>query len=151
LLQKTAAGDKKDYFSICKCLVLLDDWKSMSELLQKLLTENELLAYQTTFDLLDFSTQEFKTNLLSSFDSQMDVDDAVVVNDSSKLEKLKRILNGSLVKDLQLEFLYKNNKSDLLILKNIKNYLDSRSSVYHSALTFANSYMNAGNYRLFYI
>jgi 26S proteasome regulatory subunit N2 len=45
---------------------------------------------------------------------------------------------------LHLEFLYRNNKTDLLILKNTKNAFDSRSSAQHSCISFANAFQNAG-------
>ena len=43
-----------------------------------------------------------------------------------------------------MEFLSRNNQTDLLILKTTKAALDARSSVYHSAVSFANAFMNAG-------
>ncbi|KAH9273022.1 hypothetical protein BASA83_004587 [Batrachochytrium salamandrivorans] len=43
-----------------------------------------------------------------------------------------------------LKFLYRNNRADLLILKNTKSVFDSRNSVYHTAVTFSNAFMNAG-------
>ena len=43
-----------------------------------------------------------------------------------------------------MEFLSKNNKCDLLILKNTKNAFDSRNSAQHSAITFCNAFMNCG-------
>lgn len=45
---------------------------------------------------------------------------------------------------LYLEFLYRNNKADLLILSKTKDALDPRSSLYHSAVSFANAFAHAG-------
>ncbi|CAG8688334.1 13834_t:CDS:10, partial [Gigaspora margarita] len=57
---------------------------------------------------------------------------------------IRNILSGEESIKLHLEFLYRNNHTDLLILKNTKNALESRNSVYHSAVTFANAFMHAG-------
>ncbi len=46
--------------------------------------------------------------------------------------------------NLYLEFLFRNNQADILVLKNTKTALDSRSSAHHSAITFANAFSNAG-------
>lgn len=54
------------------------------------------------------------------------------------------ILTGKDSIRLYLEFLYKNNKADLSILKGSKDVLEGRNSVYHSAVTFANAFSNAG-------
>ncbi|KAM5534225.1 hypothetical protein V8D89_012132 [Ganoderma adspersum] len=45
---------------------------------------------------------------------------------------------------LCLEFLKRNNKVDMLILKNTKDALEPRSSIYHTALTLHNVFMHAG-------
>ncbi|KAJ3341759.1 proteasome regulatory particle base subunit [Gonapodya sp. JEL0774] len=58
--------------------------------------------------------------------------------------RIRSILSGELSIKLYLEFLFRNNRTDLLILKNTKNALDSRNSMFHSAVTFANAFMNAG-------
>jgi hypothetical protein len=57
---------------------------------------------------------------------------------------LKKILSGEMTIRLYLDFLYKNNKADLLVLQNTKDALEARASMYHSAVTFSNAFMNAG-------
>ena len=54
------------------------------------------------------------------------------------------ILNGTLSINLYLEFLFRNNHTDILILKSTKGALDSRNSAHHSAITFANAFQNSG-------
>ncbi|CAA0839995.1 26S proteasome non-ATPase regulatory subunit 1 homolog A [Striga hermonthica] len=61
-----------------------------------------------------------------------------------RLEKLEGILSGQTSIQLTLQFLYSHNKSDLLILKTIKQSVDMRNSVCHSATIFANAIMHAG-------
>ncbi|KAG9153090.1 hypothetical protein Leryth_012355 [Lithospermum erythrorhizon] len=61
-----------------------------------------------------------------------------------RLNKLKGILSGETSIELTLQFLYRRNKSDLLILKTIKKSGQTRKSVCHSATIHANAIMHAG-------
>jgi 26S proteasome regulatory subunit N2 len=45
---------------------------------------------------------------------------------------------------MNLDFLFRSNKTDILILNKIRDSLESRNSIFHSGVTFANAYMNAG-------
>ncbi|KAL5537890.1 hypothetical protein UlMin_045294 [Ulmus minor] len=63
---------------------------------------------------------------------------------SERLTKIKGILSGETTIQLTLQFLYSHNKSDLLILKTIKQSVEMRNSVCHSATIYANSIMHAG-------
>ncbi|ERN01812.1 26S proteasome non-ATPase regulatory subunit 1 homolog A [Amborella trichopoda] len=63
---------------------------------------------------------------------------------SEKLAKLKGILSGETSIQLTLQFLYSHNRSDLLILKTIKQSVEMRNSVCHSATIYANAIMHAG-------
>ncbi|KAJ3119597.1 proteasome regulatory particle base subunit [Physocladia obscura] len=60
------------------------------------------------------------------------------------LDQIHKILSGSLSIKLHLDFLYRTNHTDLLILKQTRIALENRSAVYHSAITVANGFMNAG-------
>ena len=57
---------------------------------------------------------------------------------------IKDILKGSKSIELDLEFLYRSNKTDMSILNKIKDSLEARNSIFHSAVTFANAFMHAG-------
>ena len=59
-----------------------------------------------------------------------------------RVTKLHAILGGETTIGLQLQFLIRNNKTDLLILKNTKDAV--RNSVCHTATVIANSLMNCG-------
>lgn len=63
---------------------------------------------------------------------------------AEKLVKMKGILSGETSIQLTLQFLYSKNKSDLLILKTIKQSVEMRNSVCHSATICANAIMHAG-------
>ena len=59
-----------------------------------------------------------------------------------RMKKLQTILGGDLTIGHHLQFLIRNNKTDMLILKNTKDAV--RNSVCHSATVIANSFMHCG-------
>lgn len=63
---------------------------------------------------------------------------------AERLLKLKSILSGEAPISLTLQFLYSHNRSDLLILKTIKQSVEMRNSVCHSATIYSNALMHAG-------
>ncbi|XP_021750588.1 26S proteasome non-ATPase regulatory subunit 1 homolog A-like [Chenopodium quinoa] len=94
-------------------------------------------------------------NTTASEDVQMDVGTRVsetVVGEmdptearyAERLTKIRGILSGETSIQLTLQFLYSHNKSDLLILKTIKQSVEMRNSVCHSATIYANAIMHAG-------
>ncbi|KZS89549.1 hypothetical protein SISNIDRAFT_526918 [Sistotremastrum niveocremeum HHB9708] len=58
--------------------------------------------------------------------------------------KLREILSGEESIKLYLQFLQRNNKFDLPILRNSEDSLNPRSSVYHTALSLQNAFMQLG-------
>ncbi|KAI8327260.1 armadillo-type protein [Blakeslea trispora] len=137
-----------DYISISQCLVHLNDSQSCADMLKSLVEqENELMAYQISFDLEENATQEFLSKVAAELpqeaESTEEEKETKPKNDTP-FKKIKSILSGEESIRLHLEFLYRNNHTDLLILKNTKNALEPRNSTYHSAVTFANAFMQAG-------
>jgi len=63
---------------------------------------------------------------------------------AAKVEKLKQILTGEMSIGITLEFLYRNNKTDMLLLNNIKAAIEARNAVTHQATVFANAVMHCG-------
>ncbi|KAK6265995.1 hypothetical protein QUC31_016832 [Theobroma cacao] len=63
---------------------------------------------------------------------------------AERLTKIKGILSGETSIQLTLQFLYSHNKSDLLILKTIKQSVEMRNSICHGATIYANAIMHAG-------
>lgn len=59
-----------------------------------------------------------------------------------RVDRLVTILGGELSIELHLQFLIRNNKSDLLILKQTKDAI--RVSVCHTATVIANAFMHSG-------
>ncbi|XP_066352011.1 26S proteasome non-ATPase regulatory subunit 1 homolog A-like [Miscanthus floridulus] len=63
---------------------------------------------------------------------------------ADRLTKIKGILSGETSIQLTLQFLYSHNRSDLEILKTIKQAVEMRNSVCHSATICSNAIMHAG-------
>jgi 26S proteasome regulatory subunit N2 len=57
---------------------------------------------------------------------------------------VRHILRGTKSIELNLEFLYRNNHTDKAVLNKIRDSLEARNSIFHSSVTFANAFMNAG-------
>ena len=64
---------------------------------------------------------------------------------ADRLVKLKGILSGEMPINLTLQFLYSLNRSNFLILKTIKQSVEMRNSVCHSATIYSNALMHAGS------
>jgi 26S proteasome regulatory subunit N2 len=62
----------------------------------------------------------------------------------SALSSIRDILDGVNSIQLNLEFLYRNNKADIAILNRIKDSLEARNSIFHTAVTLSNAFMHAG-------
>eukprot|EP00834_Sanchytrium_tribonematis_P002594 NODE_84_length_22354_cov_0.646506.p1 type:complete len:801 gc:universal NODE_84_length_22354_cov_0.646506:14394-11992(-) len=130
----------KDYFPAVQCYLHLDKPLELSKLLIKLIEENDLLtAYQIAFDLEQEASQFLLNKVMQEIpvpESDMDIE--------SPFTSLKDILNGKKSLSFYLEFMYRNNKGDLQILKNVKDSLDARNSIHHTALSVSNAFMFAG-------
>ena len=59
-------------------------------------------------------------------------------------DSIRQILDGSETIRLNLEFLYRNNHTDLSILNKVRDSLEGRNSIFHTAVTFCNAFMNQG-------
>ena len=60
----------------------------------------------------------------------------------ANIERLLTILNGEVTIGMQMQFLIKNNHSDMLVLKTIKDAV--RNSICHTATVICNSLMHCG-------
>ncbi|KAH9908842.1 26S proteasome regulatory complex, non-ATPase subcomplex, Rpn2/Psmd1 subunit [Xylariomycetidae sp. FL2044] len=134
--------------------------------------EATAIAYQFAFDLYDNGTQEFlgkvisglpkgsKTAenkseqteggaetepLLASENDQVDAEFGDVDEKKGHVYKnIRSILDGTKTIKLNLEFLYRNNHTDLSILNKVRDSLEGRNSIFHTAVTFCNAFMNQG-------
>lgn len=145
----------------------------LAQLVKKGDPKSLAIAYQTAFDLYDNSTQEFLKKVREDLpkppaptaengektaeDNAKDAKetDALLQDSSEKAESMSKeaqkafqsigtILEGTKSIELDLEFLYRNNHTDMAILNKIKDSLEARNSIFHTAVTLANAFMHAG-------
>lgn len=129
-----------DYTSITQIWLQLDEPALAAQTLKELLGDEKLLeAYQIAFDLADSATQGFLETVVEAMDLREEKEEAESVQ-----RNIRDILSGEKSIRLYLEFLSKNNHSDLLVLKNTKDALEARHSIFHSAVTFANAFAHSG-------
>ena len=99
----------------------------------------------------DEAAQE-SSSLLSTHESSGPVStlasrpkDAHLSEEQKKAYKsISEILAGTKSLELNLEFLYRANKSDRQVLTKLKSSFDARSSIFHNAVCFANAFTNSG-------
>ncbi|KAI0179075.1 26S proteasome regulatory complex, non-ATPase subcomplex, Rpn2/Psmd1 subunit [Hypoxylon sp. FL1284] len=162
-----------DYFSIAKCIVYLNKDEQARNVIQHLVKtetiEATAIAYQFAFDLYDNGTQEFLGRVISGLPKgeppaqkkddepagesepllggQGDGKDDLEEVDEKKAavyRNIRSILDGTKTIKLNLEFLYRNNHTDLSILNKVRDSLEGRNSIFHTAVTFCNAFMNQG-------
>uniref|UniRef100_A0A452UQ56 26S proteasome non-ATPase regulatory subunit 1 n=1 Tax=Ursus maritimus TaxID=29073 RepID=A0A452UQ56_URSMA len=172
--------EKPDFINVCQCLIFLDDPQAVSDILEKLVKEDNLLmAYQICFDLYESASQQFLSSVIQNLrtvgtpiasvpgstntgtvpgsekDSEsMETEEktgSVLVGKTPEVQspepkdqtlKMIKILSGEMAIELHLQFLIRNNNTDLMILKNTKDAV--RNSVCHTATVIANSFMHCG-------
>ncbi|EAQ83422.1 hypothetical protein CHGG_09826 [Chaetomium globosum CBS 148.51] len=159
-----------DMFAIAKCVVYLDSAEEASSLLLELILNSKSseipVAYQIAFDLYDNGTQEFLAKVIKALPTPKQPEaeqraesaegaaesEALLQNEESDVaedhveifKNVRSILDGSATIMLNLEFLYRNNHTDLSILNKVRDSLEARNSIFHTAVTFCNAFMNAG-------
>ncbi|XXH05314.1 mRNA-capping enzyme subunit beta [Hypoxylon texense] len=162
-----------DYFSIAKCIVYLNKDEQARAVVEHLVktetVEATAIAYQFAFDLYDNGTQEFLGKVISGLpkgdppvekkddepagesepllSGETDVADESGEVDEKKstvYRNIRSILDGTKTIKLNLEFLYRNNHTDLSILNKVRDSLEGRNSIFHTAVTFCNAFMNQG-------
>ena len=116
----------------------MNDSELAVKLFQELINQNEdLIAYQAAFDLVNAASQRLLDLVMEKLSNAKE-------SENGTLKKILNILSGVPTCDLDNTFLFKNNNADITILNKTKNLLDGRSSIFHSAVTFANAFMHAG-------
>lgn len=121
------------YYALAtKLSIQLDD----SDLAIRLLEEcrPESLAYQAAFDLVAVASLDLLDKAASHFRP----------SGQKHHVRLVRILSGVPTCDYELTFLERNNHADVNVLQATKSALDSRNSIFHSALSFQNALLHLG-------
>ncbi|KAL9625002.1 MAG: hypothetical protein Q9160_000731 [Pyrenula sp. 1 TL-2023] len=62
----------------------------------------------------------------------------------SAVRSIRAILDGANTIQLNLEFLFRSNRADMSVLNKIKDSLEARNSIFHTAVTISNAFMHAG-------
>jgi 26S proteasome regulatory subunit N2 len=89
--------------------------------------------------LQDQSSSE-QPRSLGSNDAQAKLSDEA----RTAFKNILEILDGIKSIQLNLEFLYRNNKADIAILNKVRDSLEARNSIFHTAVTLSNAFMHAG-------
>lgn len=101
-----------DYYKIAKCQFALNRPDLTAKLLMKLLTSDDyLIAYQIAFDVVEKESQSFIQTVIGQSTTA-----AASLDDKTKFEKLLTILKGNINERLYLQFLKKNNHTDMLLI-----------------------------------
>ena len=149
-----------DHLNVCQCLMFLDDADGVAAILTALVDGEEddrLLAYQIAFSLHENEIQAFLDRVAEKLPPAdetkpetkpegdgADADEKTPELPASPRALLRSVLSGELPVALHLEFLFSHNRSDLLLLKQIRAAVESRNSVCHSATVLCNALMHAG-------
>jgi 26S proteasome regulatory subunit N2 len=150
-----------DALAIAQCLLFLNDAKRVAEVLQTLLqkdtVEAALTAYQVAFDLSENQNQPFLLRIVTDLPKPFAAPaaspetgaepvalTATQLQYNDRLKNLIGILSGETASDLHLQFLYTRSKTDLLIITQLKDKLESRNSVTNSSAVIAHAMMQCG-------
>uniref|UniRef100_A0A915J501 26S proteasome non-ATPase regulatory subunit 1 n=1 Tax=Romanomermis culicivorax TaxID=13658 RepID=A0A915J501_ROMCU len=153
---------RPDYINVCQCLIFLDQPEGVATVLEKLVRESKKepksffdkceqekqcvclirlsrlyrnLAAATQRLVFDFGGNAMEEKLFINFRApEGDL--------KTRLNSLIKILSGDETVSLHMQFLIKNNKTDMLILKSMKDVV--KSNVTHSATIISNGLMHAG-------
>ncbi|GBG24717.1 26S proteasome non-ATPase regulatory subunit 1 [Hondaea fermentalgiana] len=143
--------DSCKYIELATCLHYLGEVAKYASLIMKLIEQDDdeyLTAYQAVFDLMELQDQRFVGELLAALPkpegskSSADLPDG----DERRLLTVREILGEGISTAMYLDFLYKNNKTDALGLRLLKQSVEQgrKNSVLHNATIVAHSYLQAG-------
>ena len=80
----------------------------------------------------------------SSIDNAPEMRESMAPEVKKAFDSIRDILSGTKSIQLNLEFLYRNNHADVAILNKLKDSLEARNSIFHTAVTLSCGFMNAG-------
>ncbi|KAK5019870.1 proteasome regulatory particle base subunit [Cryomyces antarcticus] len=103
-------------------------------------TENGQASDQLLSELEQRAGAATTSTIVSSRTKQRPVSE----EEQKAFTSIRHILRGTKSIELSLEFLFRNNHTDRLILNKIRDSLEARNSIFHTSVTFANAFMNSG-------
>ncbi|MCJ1276346.1 proteasome regulatory particle base subunit [Puttea exsequens] len=105
--------------------------------------ENKENEARETDSLLPQANGESSAQSSSLEDSSQKLD-SIPPEAQKAFDSIREILSGTKSIQLNLEFLYRNNHADVAILNKLKDSLEARNSIFHTAVTLSCGFMNAG-------
>lgn len=136
-----------DYYKIAQCQYYLNIPEGTASLLEKLVKipdgDSYLDAYQIAFDICDKESQSYQSKVLELITGKIENcgEDQNLVKE--RLTQITVILKGELRDKLYLQFLKKNNHTDMQLIVGIKKAIGPKSSILHGATVWSNAMMNA--------
>ena len=130
-----------DFVFVADCLVAIQDAQGCAHLLVELFKKasdiSELCPtiLQICFNISADAPQKFVLVVLDAVKK---------LGDSAFVQRALSVLDGSQATLLKLEFLYRNNKADMLVMEKVKDSLSANNSMHHTLLTCANAIMHCG-------
>ncbi|KAI4260137.1 MAG: hypothetical protein L6R42_004193 [Xanthoria sp. 1 TBL-2021] len=80
----------------------------------------------------------------TSEDGQEKREEALSPEAQKAFDSVREILTGTKTIELGLEFLFRSNRTDMAVLNKIRDSLEARNSIFHTAVTLATAFMHAG-------
>ncbi|CRH01261.1 26S proteasome regulatory subunit RPN2, putative [Plasmodium relictum] len=114
---------KNEYINLCECLFYINDYKKVAEILLNLLDNYHLMAYQISFDLVDFENKTFLKNILRRIKEILKQNKSFYCgdkNDSSSLNETKNKINYNASTE---------EKNDIISNPEDKNANDDNSAI----------------------
>jgi 26S proteasome regulatory subunit N2 len=139
-----------DYLEWFLCLHALQRVDDYAALLLKLVCspskDRALVAFQAAFDLVEFQDQRFEKSLDEALSSSPLLPPSTSEQETKSIETLRSILFGGKKAALLLDFMYKRNGTDSLLLKKFKDASEAgrKNSVLHHAMIVAHGYAQCG-------
>ena len=125
-----------DFVRVSEYKFLIDDHEALAMMLKELVKTDTLLAYQLCLDLADNQKQNFLNRVAEGLGRDLEP--------GAEKNNLLRILTGLVNVELSLNFLQSKSNTDKQLISKIKTSVDSKASVTHGSVIFANSFMCAG-------
>lgn len=135
--------DREEAWNICHCYLLLNKFKETALVLAKLLNgsvDDFLMACQICSDIQEEENQNFTENLIREFTLCA----TETAEASLQKEQLITILSGKFAESSAFKFLNQNNRSNKDLISKLKQFWDTKNSVYHNGIVNCYAIMHAG-------
>eukprot|EP00056_Hartaetosiga_gracilis_P005344 m.83845 g.83845 ORF g.83845 m.83845 type:complete len:957 (-) comp12136_c0_seq1:91-2961(-) len=134
-----SSDDEINYFNLYQCLIATNNANAIASSLVTLLENGEeLLATQLAFVLEEMVSQQLLKALV----------DGLIVKEIEieglDTSRIRSIISGDVTLPLYVNFLSKNNRTDMLLLNQTKKDLGTNSSMQDSAMVIAHALAQCG-------